>query len=188
VETNGHPKVRIGNYEYVVVPQKVGRIKRKLRAILGDLGEEGSLEENTSFVDVLSSRGYEILKALIPDLMPKHEFEGYRSEQAMIEDDYAEEFDHSPTFAEIVNAFEVAMKVSRYDIFKSLGKLISSDLISAVVNQAAADLAIRSLPSSSATSTGTTSTTSGTTPETPEVVDGSATEVASAPSQPENAA
>lgn len=62
-----------------------------------------------------SREAYRVLGVLIPalpDAVPEHEWEGFASREAMDADDYDEAHDTSPTPAEIIAAFEMAVKVN----------------------------------------------------------------------------
>jgi hypothetical protein len=165
--------VQIGSYTYSVVPQRIGRLKKRLGRALGDLESLGG-ESLLAFVDSGLERAHDVLKVFIPDLMPAYEFLGYRSQDAMDADE-DEEGDYGPTLPDIVNAFEVVMRVNRLDLLGHLRSVISPELLRAYISSQAADL-IRgdSRTTSSASSASTNgaaseSTISGTTPPTSEL-------------------
>lgn len=107
-----------------VVAQKHAKLRRHLS---GDMFQRLMTKD-------YSKEAYRTLCVLIPAIdpetplnrangggIPLWEFEGYVSQEAMENDQYDEETDNSPTTAEIVNAFEVALMESGAG---RLGKII----------------------------------------------------------------
>ena len=85
-----------------------------------------------SFVRMLGERAYTVLATLIPALpsrMPEHIFRGYPTKQAYQAGEYDEATDSSPTFPEIVYAFEVAYRINRLDLVGNLKSLLDPQLI-----------------------------------------------------------
>jgi len=167
-EASTSPEVHIGDYDYLVVPQRIGRLKKRLGRAIGDI-ESLAGDSVAEFVDQGLERAHEVLKVFIPDLMPLHEFCGYRSEAAM-EADEDEDGEFGPTLPDIVHAFEVVMQVNRLDLLGHLRSVISPELIRAYVSGQVADTlrggATSDSPSSPSTPGASASTTSGTTPPT----------------------
>lgn len=143
------PQVVIGTYTYSVVPQRIGRLKKRLGPALGSL-QELQGDSLVGFVSDSLERSHAVLKVFIPDLMPLYEFSGYRSEAAM-EADEDEEGEFGPTIPDIINAFEVVMKVNRLDLLGHLRTVISPEIIKALITNQIAE-SIRSTSSPSQTS------------------------------------
>lgn len=115
VTATGSTTVRLGEHIVPVVSQRHARVRHLLTS--GDF--------ETLLSPDYGPRTYRLLSALIPALataMPEWEFNGYGSPEAAERDEYDEETDHSPTTAQIVDAFEAIIKVSGGD---RLGKLLS---------------------------------------------------------------
>lgn len=106
--------VKIGDHVLPVVPQRHAR----LRHLLSPEDFQAILTKD------YARETYRVLGILIPALperIPQWEWEGYASEEAMANDEYVEDLDKGPTTADIVNAFETALKVSGAG---RLGKII----------------------------------------------------------------
>lgn len=116
--------IALGNHKGIpVVPQKHARLRHRLGA--------------QDFANIMGrnygTESYRLLCILIPTIetsIPLWEYEGYGSQEQMDRGEYVEELDNGPTTAEIVNAFEVALKVSGagrvgkiLDLIGSVGKL-----------------------------------------------------------------
>jgi hypothetical protein len=106
--------VKIGEHVLPVVPQRHARLRHRLSAddfqaiLTKDYGRE-------------TYRVLGILIPALPERIPEWEWEGYASEEAMVNDEYVEDLDKGPTTADIVNAFETALRVSGAG---RLGKII----------------------------------------------------------------
>lgn len=66
--------VQLGDTEYRLQPQRVGRIVRKLRLL-------GEVFDPRTPPDEITGGAYEALKVFIPDLAPEHELAGYTKAQ-----------------------------------------------------------------------------------------------------------
>lgn len=126
-------RVELGGHSYVIVPQRVGRLKKLLGRQLGDITEIATGEGD--LLDVGLEKAHSILGVFIPDLMPLHEFCGYSSESAFNDPEADESDDVGPSFPEIVAAYEVIVAVNRFDLFKHLGKLVSPTLLRSIIQQ-----------------------------------------------------
>lgn len=126
-----HPLVALGDYSYEVVPQRIGRLKKHLGRTFGDIANL-SFESVDGFVDELGDRAHRVLQVFIPDLMPLYEWLGYRSQDALDNDEEPED-DKGPTFPQIVSAFEVVMQANRFDLFSHLKAVVSPDLLRAQI-------------------------------------------------------
>lgn len=138
-----------GEETYRVVPQGVGRMERKLRAITAVFGG-GSAEQAATSVDpgVL----HEALQVFIPDLMPEWKMRGYRDADALdrakrgeaTAEDLAYEENSSPTLPQIIEAIETIYRVNGADrLVKFLGKFVNLDLLQGWINTQLADWATR---------------------------------------------
>lgn len=172
----GSPSVVIGGKNYLIVPQRVGRLKKRLKREFETLSDIGG-REVTGILDLGLEKAHGILAVFIPELMPLHEFLGFRSQEEMDDEDAEEHDDLGATVPEIDYAIRICLKVNRFDLAGALGKLISPDLIRAFLNKQVSDLIMGTMeeptttsPSTSATpGLATPSTTSGTTPPTSEM-------------------
>ena len=157
------PHVQLGDHTYPVYPQRVGYLRNRLAKFADRL--QGGVEAGV--IEWLASQGYEVVRIFIPKLMPRHEFEGFESQEAMEAGDYDEDKDRSPDFPQIVNAVRVASSVNNLDLFSHLGKLVDAETRSALVAMALtrsmASTGDSSVIESSATTADTPSTPSGTT-------------------------
>ena len=159
--------VRLGAYEYPIVPQRIGYLRSKLGVALGNLDQLGLEGEN--IVDVLGDRAYGVLKVFVPGLMPEWEFMGFATQEAMDGNDYDEQYDKSPSLKEIKTAFLAAAEVNEIDLLKHLGKLIGPEVIRGYIAGVLVDnldtrrKTTSDSASSSAPTTPTPSTMSGTT-------------------------
>ena len=127
--------VELGAHSYRIVPQRTGYLKRKLGAFVGGLEEwsNADIEGAGDLWSLLEDRAYELLAILIPDLMPRWEFEGFASQTAADEDQYDEEADRSPTMPQIKTAFVSALQVNDFDWLKHLKNFIGPDLLRAQI-------------------------------------------------------
>lgn len=161
------PHAILGEHSYPVYPQRIGYLENKLGKTLGKL-IEGNIASD-SLLSFLLGNAYELLRVFIPRLMPEHEFRGYRTAEDLAAGNYDADADASPSNPQIVEAFQLVMRVNRFDIFGSLGKLVDADLLRGLLSaQMAARLtgdgsAIESsttIPATTSTDSGTTSPTS----------------------------
>jgi hypothetical protein len=149
--------VTLGAREYRVVPQGIGRIRRKLVALI-DLvdGLEGVSGE-------IDSELHELLKTFIPDIVPLHELLGYDTAEAYREGGEPEGAIAEATLPQILDALETVYKVNGADRLVRLGKgLGGTDLIKTLIRREVANWALErspSLPAPSGESDSTSSTT-----------------------------
>lgn len=120
---------KLGTREYQIVPQPIGRIRRKLVRIMalaegvggGDLG--GGLDEDF----------YSLFKTFVPDLAPLYELMGYASEQDYktgTEPDDDSYDKHSPTLPQLIDLVQSIYRVNGADRLVRLGKaLVGEDVI-----------------------------------------------------------
>lgn len=160
--------VRLGDHEYTVVAQRIGRIQHELAGALTDLGATGV----DAVADLMSGRndvvegGWRMLQVFVPDLMPEHEFAGFASVEDFRDANYVAAADRSPTADEIWTAGEAILSVNRLDEVKRLGKLVPPDLIRGLLQKAIGDSISSGLQTSPATSGDSVSTTSSVSPPT----------------------
>lgn len=166
-----HPTVQLGSHRYVVVAQRQARLRRQVPAVFAGVGaaDAGDL------LTMLSDRAYDLLRVFIPDVMPKWEYDGYRSEQAAEADDYDDASDTSPTHKQVQDALAVCLEVNGIDKFRLLGNVVSPELIRALMTQRLADLTLGnspSLPAPNGAPPSTTTSPTSPTPDAPESVAG----------------
>lgn len=115
--------ITLGNHKGIpVVPQKHARLRNRLSA----------QDFRAVMTGNYAAESYRLLCILIPPVaaIPLWEYEGYGSQEHMDRGEYVDELDNGPDTAQIVNAFEVALKVSGagrvgkiLDLIGSVGKL-----------------------------------------------------------------
>lgn len=140
----------LGGKDYRIVPQGIGRIKRKLGKLLG-------LQEGTVALDgEIDGELYDVLKTFIPDIAPLHTLLGYGSE-----DEYKAGGDPEGGIAEVtlpqlLDAIETIYRVNGADRLVRLGKGLGLDgeLIRGIVNKEVASWALDRSPSLPAPSGG----------------------------------
>lgn len=114
--------VRFGQHELQVVSQRHARLRHHSKRL-----GFGSVEEFLLALALPVDGGhdrYELLCIAIPELaqkMPRFEWEGYASQEAMDADDYSEADDHSPSYDEIVAAGHAVVEVNGVG---RLGKIV----------------------------------------------------------------
>jgi hypothetical protein len=187
VSDGGYPDaVTLGDYEFPVPEQRIGRMTNKGARFIESLttsdlqGLMDSPDIGAGLVDLGRRRAYDALCLVVPQLskrMAIWEFAGYASQEAMDAGDYDEAADRSPTWPQIVIAFEVAKRVNRFDFLDSIKTLVKGlydradpTMVGQWVNLAMAEAASRTLPSSpsmSGESASTSSTQNGLTTPSP---------------------
>lgn len=160
----------LGQREYRIVPQPIGRIRRKLVRVValaegvGGTGLDGGLDEDL----------YSLLKTFVPDLAPLYELMGYASEEDYKagrepEDDSYDA--RSPTVPQLIELVQAIYTVNGADRLVRLGKaLVGEDVIRHRLRKAAISWEpSASLPAASGESGSESSTpTPPTSPETSE--------------------
>lgn len=183
-------------HTYELVPQRHARLERRLvgeHGVFSSLDDLAQLDEREGLDNIVNLLGgylYDVLHVFIPDLMPRHEFNGFATAEAMDASDYNENADTSPTVPQIVAAFRVAIDVNGLRWVGKLKDFFDPRLVRAQLNAVMAKWAAEqrkrlaetngspdseSLQPPSGESEPTTSGTSEPTPEPP-------TEVVSTPS------
>lgn len=103
--------VQIAGERYEVLPQRIGRLRRKLTLIataFSAMGEEGT----EGAIDSAGTQLHELIRVFVPDFMPEYQFEGYASETAREQDQYDEQADRSPSLPELIELFEAVYQVN----------------------------------------------------------------------------
>lgn len=119
------PTVRLGEHEIPVYGQRwrycVNKLESVIRSYVTETGDVAVDPNNINPSDLavmLGDSTYSALCALIPALgkrMPEWEFNGYASAEAASRGEYDPDKGNEPTIPEIIEAFEVAWRVSRLD-------------------------------------------------------------------------
>jgi hypothetical protein len=154
-------EVKLGDYDYVIVPQRIGYLRSQLGVVLKGVIDQDLSSDN--IVDLLGEKLYGAMRVFIPDIMPEWEFHGYATKEAMDEDKYEPQYDKSPSPTQVRRALTAASEVNEIDLLRHLGKLIGPDLIRSWLAGAMADSMEASLSKSQPTngdSPGTSSLTS----------------------------
>ena len=173
-------EITLGEHTLPVPEQRIGYLENKVRKFFDGLSgvdlDMGDLDTGAFVAKLTREQVYSALCMVVPKLskrMPLWEFAGFASQGAMDAGDYDEELDRSPTFPEIVRAFELAIKVNRWDIFKGaittlkemFGKA-DPKVLGQMIDLALAEGASKLSQSSAPTNGGSASTSSMTSPPT----------------------
>lgn len=140
-------QVKLGDHTYLVVPQRHAYLKRRLGGVIDSL-QGAEVTDGGGVMELVGSRIYEVLRAFIPDFMPRYEFEGFASEQAFVAEDYQEAADRSPSYAEQFDAIAVALEVNGLNRLKALGNVVSPELLRALIAEQVANMATQRSASS----------------------------------------
>lgn len=117
-------QIKLGEQTFAVVPQGIGRIRRKMEALTEI--QEGSAEVDGEF----NNQVYDLLKTFIPDLPAQWKLLGYESQEqyeADEEPDAAASAQSEPTLPQILDAIDTVFKVNGGDRLVRLGKSILGD-------------------------------------------------------------
>jgi hypothetical protein len=168
-----HPEVILGGKSVPVYPQRHAYLSNRLGKFIDLLsGQADDLDSVQAVVGILGDSVYDLLSALIPSLskrITKYEWAGYGSQEAYDKGEYDEREDNSPTVPEIIGAFEEAIRVNRFDVFKALGQFVDPKALRASLSLWIAEQVSTASPSLPSISDGSTqSTSSGTTVPTSE--------------------
>ena len=143
--------VELGEHAYRVQPQRHAYLKRELRSFVDDLSELGETSVD-NLLDVGTDQFYALLAVMIPDLMPKWEWDGYPLRRTRpSRDDYERDTDRSPTPPEIKGALQAAINVNEFDWVGQLKNFIGPDLIRAQIRAALAARAAQTLKNKTTT-------------------------------------
>lgn len=126
--------VQLGAESYRIVPQRLGRIERKLRVVFEVFGS-GDAEEAAGLDPAILHEG---LQVFIPDLMPEWQMRGLPGEGQ----DYDEARDKSPTVPELIEAVEAVYKVNGGDrLVRFFGKFVDPKVIEKTISMILGDWA-----------------------------------------------
>jgi hypothetical protein len=156
-------EVTLGGVTVPVIPQRHAYLARQIGPAIQGVIARGEGLSVDALLDFAGEGVYDLLSALIPTLpkrMPRWQFLGFASADAMAADEYDELLDESPTLPEIKTAFMVAIRVNGIDELAKLGKLIDPRLLRSQVTSAIAN-AYTASPSLPPTNGGSPSTSSG---------------------------
>lgn len=157
----GSIEITLGGRSYAVVPQGIGRIRRKLGAliVIGDgEGLSGEIDDQV----------YDLLKTFVPDVDPLHRLLGYTSEEAYeAGGDPADGIDEV-TLPQLIDAVQTIYVVNGADRLVRLGKAIGldPDLIRTTLNRELAEMSLQRSASWRAASGESDSPSSSTSEET----------------------
>lgn len=152
--------VQLGGDTYEVVPQPMPYLNHVLGPVFTELSDVDVEKEGVGAF--ITTNSYKLLQVFIPDLMPKHLWDGYRSEaeaEAGGPPDFAHARRVSPTGPQVRTAFKVVLKVNGMDLVTQLGKLVDPLVLRSQVTKLLVRLTDqtlssgRSLPTSSSAST-----------------------------------
>lgn len=156
--------LKLGGKNYRIVPQGVGRIRRKLGMLLGLQNGSVALDGD------IDAQLYSFLKTFVPDIAELHTLLGYESEKAMKEGGEPEGAIEEVTLPQLLDCVEVIYTVNGADRLVRLGKGLGldADLIRTLVNKEVASWALERSASSPAPSGESDSESSTTTSPTSE--------------------
>lgn len=97
--------VTLGDREYRLVPQRIGRIRHSIEQIVTVFGQ------TAEDAPELDEQLVEFFKVFIPDLDPKWKLLGYASAEAHEAGEYDAAADNSPTPPEIADAIETIFQI-----------------------------------------------------------------------------
>ncbi len=161
-------RIRLGEHIYIVEPQPIGYLKHMLGRAFESLtsGHGGTLDAG-GLGNMVTGKAYELLEIFVPDVMPRHEFEGFASAEAMEEGNYSRGADTvKVTGPQVRTALAVCFRVNGIDIWKQLGQVIDPFVIREVVTEAIEASRSRSKELSSESATASPDT-----PSTPSPID-----------------
>lgn len=122
-------KIKLGGHTYEVLPQPIGYLMNELGSDL-----QGAIETEVEGVEGardVGSRTYEVLKVFIPDLMPRYEFLGFASEEALKQgrDAYDRSQDRSPKPPQVVEAFKAIKRANGGEVLDGLKAVLDQRLL-----------------------------------------------------------
>jgi len=121
-------EVKLGTHDLPVIEQSLPYVERhavpKLVEMVGGLQEAGNIRSVTDLLSALRGRVYDALDLFLPvkKTIPRHEWNGYASEQAMARDEYDEEaLGRAVKHSQIVLAVEAIIAEHSFDVYMKLG-------------------------------------------------------------------
>jgi hypothetical protein len=164
-------EITLGEHKLPVLPQSIGYLTHRLGPRLQEI-----LEGDTDGLAGVTDKAYETLAVFIPSLpetLPRYEFRGYASTEALEAGRYDEEADRSPNVPQIKTAFEAVFKINGGEVLSNLKALLGPAITQRVLALVTATVAEKfpseisgSSPTSPSTSGESASTSSSTTPPT----------------------
>lgn len=139
--------ITINGKVYLVVPQKLGRLRSQLGVVFSALAGAAQSGGDLDTVSILREKPYELLKVFLPDLEPEWALWGAVTAEAYEAGDFDE--DRGATFPELHRAFTTALRVNHFDLFKVLGNFFSPELVRRAINVQMANFLEQTLTSSS---------------------------------------
>jgi len=156
-------EVTLGTVTVPVYPQRIGYLENRIGPAVQAALSRGEGLSASDLMPASKEAAYDLLVALIPTLdkrLSLWQFCAYGSAEAMAAGEYDEALDESPTLPEILDAFDVGLRVSGITrLGELLGKVVDPRLLKARINLAIADL--DTSPNSPSPSGESPSTTSG---------------------------
>lgn len=153
---------KLGAREYRIIPQGIGRIRRKLVKLM-------QFADGAAIDGEMDSELYDVLKTFVPDLVPLHELLGYDSRESYEQGSEPEGAIEEATLPQILDAISTIYTVNGADRLVRLGKgLVGADLIQTLLRKELTTWSLdrsASLPAPSGESDSTSSTTSDPTSE-----------------------
>lgn len=167
-------EITLGAHEVPVYAQRHAYLTNSLSKFfrqLTSMGTDLTLDSPEDLVPMLGEQAYDLLAIVLPTYgkrVPRYEFAGYASQEAMDNGDYDEAEDKSPSFPEIMDAFKAAAAENRFDVLSTIAKVVDPKLlkqlistqIAIAISNASASLPSTSDGSTPSTSSGTTAPTS----------------------------
>jgi hypothetical protein len=159
--------VTLGDAEVPVYPQRHAYLQNKVGKWMQSLVDNQGDLNTADALAFLGGNAYEVLSVMIPSLpkrIPRWQWDGYGSAEAAEAGEYDEEQDSSPTIPQIVEAFNTAVAINRFDVFKAVLKVVDPTMLRNWINAQMAEwLTSNNSLNSSGTSTDADQTSSGTT-------------------------
>lgn len=158
--------ITLGTTEFEAIDQPHAYLIHELSGFVdGLIGSGVDLDDTQGIVRFVGDGMYGVLAVFYPDLakrLPAHEFAGFPSASAHAAGEYDREYARkTPTFPQIVAAFEAAVEVNGGDYFRKALGLVDPKLLKAVMTQATAGYLSRTSESSPPTSGESVPTSSG---------------------------
>lgn len=136
--TDGRVSVKLGDHDYIVVPQRIGYLTNVLGKDLPALLEA---TDEDSAAKLIGQQAHGLLSKLITGFMPEHEFMGFASESAYAESDYEREADRSPNPPEVFHAIKMVAVVNGGDALDFVKGLLGPDMLQKIVAMGVARMA-----------------------------------------------
>lgn len=143
-----HDVVQLGPAFYEVIPQPIPYLRRAMPVVFASLSEEEVTADNLG--ELLTQKPYELLSIFLPDIMPMHEWEGFRSADAMETGDFdvvtARKI--APTGPQVRSAIMVCFRANGLDIWQHIGRFVDPTMLKPLIQRAIDSISPTSLNSS----------------------------------------